>query len=124
MSACLLGKKVRYDGGSLSVHDQLVEKWVSEGRIVSVCPEVEAGMSIPRKPAEIFGGSGNSVLDGEAEVFEKGGDVVTDDFIAGASIALELCKKFNCKIPKRLLTDLKAMKAKKAADTDRQTERI
>ena len=95
MSACLLGKKVRYDGGNLSVHDQLVERWVSEGRIVSVCPEVEAGMSIPRKPAEIFGGSGNSVLDGEAEVFEKGGDVVTDDFIAGASIALELCKKFN-----------------------------
>ena len=75
MSACLLGKKVRYDGGSLSVHDQLVEKWVSEGRIVSVCPEVESGMSIPRKPAEIFGGSGTSVLDGEADVFEKGGDV-------------------------------------------------
>ncbi len=99
MSACLLGKKVRYDGGSLSVHDHLVEKWVSEGRIVSVCPEVEAGMSIPpRKPAEIFGGSGTSVLDGEADVFEKGGDVVTDDFIAGASIALELCKKFNIEI--------------------------
>ncbi|MCG8523457.1 DUF523 domain-containing protein [Marinobacter nauticus] len=98
MSACLLGKKVRYDGGSLSVHDQLVEKWVSEGRIVSVCPEVESGMSIPRKPAEIFGGSGTSVLDGEADVFEKGGDVVTDDFIAGASIALELCKKFNIEI--------------------------
>ncbi|MDX1458160.1 MAG: DUF523 domain-containing protein, partial [Marinobacter sp.] len=32
MSACLLGKRVRYDGGSLSVHDQLIERWISEGR--------------------------------------------------------------------------------------------
>lgn len=98
MSACLLGKKVRYDGGSLSVNDQLIEKWISEGRIISVCPEVDAGMSIPRKPAEIFEGSGSSVLDGEADVVEKGGNIVTDNFIAGASIALELCKKFNIKI--------------------------
>lgn len=98
MSACLLGKKVRYDGGSLSVDDQLIEKWVSEGRVVSVCPEVEAGMSIPRKPAEIFQGNGNRVLDGETDVVEQGGNVVTDDFIAGASIALELCKKFDIEI--------------------------
>ena len=98
MSACLLGKKVRYDGGSLSVHDQIVQRWVSEGRIVSVCPEVEAGMSIPRKPAEIFESDGNRVLDGEAEVYEKGGNAVTDDFIAGASIALDLCKKFSIEI--------------------------
>ncbi|MBW0145895.1 DUF523 domain-containing protein [Marinobacter sp. CAU 1620] len=98
MSACLLGKKVRYDGGSLSVHDQLIERWVSEGRVVSVCPEVEAGMSIPRNPAEIFQGNGYMVLDGETDVVEKGGNVVTDEFIAGASIALELCKKFSIDI--------------------------
>ena len=98
MSACLLGRKVRYDGGSLSVHDQLIEKWLSEGRVVSVCPEVEAGMSIPRTPAEIFQGNGSMVLEGEADVVEKGGNVVTDDFIAGASIALELCKKFDIEI--------------------------
>ncbi|WP_298451746.1 DUF523 domain-containing protein [uncultured Marinobacter sp.] len=98
MSACLLGKRVRYDGGSLSVNDQLIERWISEGRIVSVCPEVEAGMSIPRKPAEISKGSGSNVLDGEADVVENGGNIVTDDFIAGASIALELCKKFSIEI--------------------------
>lgn len=98
MSACLLGKSVRYDGGSLPVHDQIIERWISEGRIVSVCPEVEAGMSIPRKPAEIFEGSGSSVLDGEADVVEKGGSIVTDDFISGASVVLELCKKFNIEI--------------------------
>ncbi|QHI70893.1 DUF523 domain-containing protein [Tichowtungia aerotolerans] len=98
MSACLLGKKVRYDGGSLSVNNQVLERWISEGRIVSVCPEVEAGMSIPRKPAEIVDGSGNRVLDGKTDVVEKGGNMVSDGFIAGASVALELCKKFNIEI--------------------------
>lgn len=95
MSACLLGKKVRYDGGSLEVADQTVERWRSEGRIVAVCPEVEAGMSIPRQPAEIFNGSGESVLNGGANVIEKAGVMVTNEFLAGASIALNLCHKFN-----------------------------
>lgn len=95
MSACLLGKKVRYDGGALSVDDQVVERWCSEGRIVSVCPEVESGMSIPRPPAEIFKGSGNGVLNGEVNVIEKNGGKVTNEFIAGAFIALNLCHKFD-----------------------------
>lgn len=95
MSACLLGKKVRYDGGALTVDDQIVERWRSEGRIVSVCPEVEAGMSIPRPPAEILKGSGKGVLNGEVDVIEKDGAKVTNDFLAGASIALNLCHKFN-----------------------------
>jgi len=30
------------------MNDQLVETWITEGRVVSVCPEVEAGMNIPR----------------------------------------------------------------------------
>lgn len=98
MSACLLGKRVRYDGGSLSVHDQLIDKWMAEGRIVSACPEVEAGMSIPRKPAEILGGVGGGVLNGEVDVVEKDGTIVTDGFAQGASIALELCKKFNIEV--------------------------
>lgn len=98
ISACLLGKKVRYDGGALTVDDQIVERWRSEGRIVSVCPEVEAGMSIPRQPAEIFKGSGESVLNGEVDVIEKDGGKVTNEFLAGASIALNLCHKFNIDI--------------------------
>ncbi|CEP35126.1 Putative uncharacterized protein [Halomonas sp. R57-5] len=98
MSACLLGKKVRYDGGALSVDDQIVEQWRSEGRIVSVCPEVEAGMSIPRPPAEIFQGSGKGVLNGEVDVIENDGGKVTNEFLAGASIALNLCRKFDTDI--------------------------
>lgn len=95
ISACLLGKKVRYDGGALAVADQIVERWRSEGRIVSVCPEVEAGMSIPRPSAEIVKGNGKGVLNGGVDVIEKGGGKVTNEFLAGASIALNLCRKFN-----------------------------
>nr|WP_040480791.1 DUF523 domain-containing protein [Halomonas boliviensis] len=98
MSACLRGKKVRYDGGTLVVADQIVERWRLEGRIVSVCPEVEAGMSIPRPPAEIFNGSGESVLNGEVDVIEKEGGKVTNEFLAGASIALSLCHKFDISV--------------------------
>jgi len=98
MSACLLGERVRYDGECLSVTGQIVEEWLSEDRIISVCPEVEAGMSIPRKPAEILEGDGDKVLSGDADVVEKDGCKVTCGFIAGASIALDLCKKFNINI--------------------------
>lgn len=98
MSACLLGKEVRYDGGSLAVSGHIVEQWLSEGRVISVCPEVEAGMSIPRKPAEIVKGDGKDILIGEADVVEKSGGTVTGEFLAGASIALNLCNKFNIKI--------------------------
>nr|WP_295714476.1 DUF523 domain-containing protein [uncultured Halomonas sp.] len=98
MSACLLGKKVRYDGGALSENDQIVLQWRSEGRIVSVCPEVEVGMSIPRPPAEIFQGSGKGVLNGEVDVIENDGGKVTNEFLAGASIALNQCRKFDIDI--------------------------
>ncbi|WP_431023539.1 DUF523 domain-containing protein [Halomonas sp. H5] len=98
VSACLLGKRVRYDGGSLALTDQIVERWLSDGRIVSVCPEVEAGMSIPRKPAEIVAGDGEQVLSGKAGVVEKGGVEVTGEFITGAHVALELCHRFQIKV--------------------------
>ena len=98
MSACLLGKKVRYDGKALTLADQIVTRWRSEGRIVSVCPEVEAGMSIPRKPAEILRGNGQRVLSGEVNVIEKDGHKVTSEFLTGASIALDLCQKFDISI--------------------------
>jgi uncharacterized protein YbbK (DUF523 family) len=47
ISTCLLGEKVRYDGG----HKRdafLVDRFGKYVEWVPVCPEVEAGMSIPR----------------------------------------------------------------------------
>ena len=54
ISACLLGQKVRYDGG----HKQ--DEFLSEtfGRLVDwvpICPEVEVGMGVPRETLRLVG---------------------------------------------------------------------
>lgn len=54
ISACLIGKKVRYNGSHKQDHyltDTL-------GRFIywiPVCPEIEAGLAIPRKPMHLEG---------------------------------------------------------------------
>ncbi len=93
VSACLLGKRVRYDGGSLAVADRILAQWLAEGRVVSVCPEVDAGMSIPRRPAEIVEASGRDVLLATAKVLDNAGEDVTAYFISGAEQALATCQK-------------------------------
>ena len=103
VSACLLGKKVRYDGGSLSASARIIDKWLAAGNVVPVCPEVEAGMGVPRAPAEIQGGDGYGVLKKEALVVDNAGKDVTMYFEKGAQIALALCLKHNIKVA--LLTE-------------------
>jgi len=98
ISACLLGKRVRYDGNTLTVSDKKLQNWIDKGWIASVCPEVDAGMEIPRVPAEILKGDGNEVLLGKTSVMTKSGEDVTDSFIKGASIALSLCLKHGIKV--------------------------
>ncbi len=93
ISACLLGKRVRYDGCALTVCEEILKRWIDDGRVVSVCPEVDSGMSIPRAPAEIVGGNGMGVLAKTARVVDNTGIEVTDYFTRGAEIALSLCQK-------------------------------
>lgn len=77
ISACLLGEKVRYDGG-----DNLIS-WVVEfaknHSHFSCCPEMLGGLPCPRKPSEILKGR---VVDNE-------GKDVTVEFECGAHVALE-----------------------------------
>jgi uncharacterized protein YbbK (DUF523 family) len=52
ISSCLLGNAVRYDGGHKG--DRLLMDWPAEFvEWVSVCPEVEAGMGVPRPPLHL-----------------------------------------------------------------------
>lgn len=54
VSSCLLGNKVRYDGGHQ--HDDYVaEKLGAYFRYVPVCPEVECGMPTPREAIRLEG---------------------------------------------------------------------
>ncbi|MCB9494545.1 MAG: DUF523 domain-containing protein [Desulfobacteraceae bacterium] len=91
ISSCLLGFKVRYNGSDMPVSDKNFEKLCSENQIIPFCPEVSAGLEIPRLPAEIQGGDGTDVLSGDARVLCNNGFDVTDSFLAGAKKALEIC---------------------------------
>ena len=95
ISACLLGEKVRYDGKSLFTCSDILQEWIDDGRVVSICPEVSAGMSIPRASVEISGGEGNDVLSGRISVIENNGKDVTGKFLTGANNALALCIENN-----------------------------
>jgi uncharacterized protein YbbK (DUF523 family) len=54
ISACLLGEKVRYDGGDKK-DDFLTETFGRHVEWVPVCPEVEIGMGIPREAVRLVG---------------------------------------------------------------------
>lgn len=98
VSACLLGERVRYDGNTLALSDKKLQSWVDKGWVVPVCPEVDAGMAIPRIPAEITNDDGYKVLNGQARVITQSGSDVTVFFKQGAAIALELCLKNNIQV--------------------------
>lgn len=54
ISACLLGEKVRYDGGHK--HDRFLTHTLGKYvNYIPVCPEVECGFPIPREPLHLAG---------------------------------------------------------------------
>ena len=54
ISSCLLGKKVRYDGGD-KLDAYIMEGLGKHALFVPVCPEVECGMPTPREPMRLTG---------------------------------------------------------------------
>jgi uncharacterized protein YbgA (DUF1722 family)/uncharacterized protein YbbK (DUF523 family) len=69
ISACLLGQKVRYDGGDK--RDRfLTDTFGLHVEWVPVCPELEAGMGVPREPVRLVG----SVLDSRMIAERSGKD--------------------------------------------------
>lgn len=63
VSRCLLGDTVRYDGDS-SANTTVIETLGELFELVPVCPEVEAGLSIPRPPVQLTGSIENPRLTG------------------------------------------------------------
>ncbi|WP_431902693.1 DUF523 domain-containing protein [Nonomuraea sp. bgisy101] len=99
VSACLMGRRVRYDGGAKTSTDALLAEWREEGRLVPFCPEVEGGLPTPRPAAEIEGGAGGAaVLAGAARVLATDGQDVTGAFLAGAQAALAVAGSFDIKM--------------------------
>lgn len=98
VSSCLMGARVRYDGGTNTLDDQLLATWRAEGRLVSLCPEMAAGLPSPRPAAEIApGATAQDVLSGRAGIYDKDGLDWTGEFTQGAELAVELAKAQSCR---------------------------
>ena len=78
VSACLMGKNCKYNGGNN--YSEAIKKYVEGHEVISMCPEVEGGLPIPRTPAEIV----NSV------VTNRDGVSVDKEFRAGAEKILDV----------------------------------
>lgn len=81
VSACLLGEKVRYDGGGYDPRE--MESLKKKYELMPMCPEVLGGLSIPRDPAE----------NKEGFILTVNGEDVTKSYEDGARIALSFCLK-------------------------------
>ncbi len=86
ISACLLGKNCKYDGGNNET--QWVVDFSLTHSFLPVCPEMAGGLETPRHPCEIVEKNGvvrviNDIGEDVTEAFEKG----ADDLIQAAQIA-------------------------------------
>ena len=87
-SACLLGIKCRYDD-KIKPNKKLL-KLAKKEVLIPVCPEQLGGLSTPREPSQIVGGS-------KVKIMTETGKDVTKNFIRGAKEVLKLAKLFNIK---------------------------
>ncbi|HNX41624.1 MAG TPA: DUF523 domain-containing protein, partial [Candidatus Aminicenantes bacterium] len=54
VSGCLLGQRVRYDGGH-KYNPFLVETLGTYVEYLPICPEAESGLTVPRDPIRLTG---------------------------------------------------------------------
>ena len=66
VSACLLGENCKYNGGNN--YDPRVVAFCEGREVIPVCPEVLAGLGIPRIPIEIWDGK---VIRRDGQVVDK-----------------------------------------------------
>lgn len=60
VSSCLLGEMVRYDGREKRI-PWIADVLAREVELVSICPEVGAGMPVPRPPVQIVQSEGRGL---------------------------------------------------------------
>ena len=102
ISACLMGRPVRYNGSDKG-HDagRIVARWQDEGRLVLLCPEVAVGFPTPRPPAETVGTGarfdGETVLSGGARVMEDTGTDVSGLYRQAAQDTVTFAQRYGCR---------------------------
>ncbi|MCR5758523.1 MAG: DUF523 domain-containing protein [Selenomonas sp.] len=96
VSACLLGHKVKFSGGT-NTHDLLL-KYNERGRFIAVCPECFAMLPCPRPAMEIQNGTGKKVLSGKARAMDENGMDTTKYLLMGADKVLKIAEAYNAKV--------------------------
>ena len=84
VSACLLGKNCRFNGG----HSHLPDLEGLDVDFIPVCPEEAGNLGTPRPAAEMRD-SAESILNGNGSVVDNDGKDVTEKFIQGAEESLK-----------------------------------
>ena len=84
VSACLLGENCKYNGGNN--YSPAVAEYVQGKDILSICPEMMAGMGCPRTPIEIVDGvlmdrNGNDVDAAMREAVAKAMEMIRKEEI-------------------------------------------
>ncbi|MEC5319715.1 DUF523 domain-containing protein [Brenneria populi subsp. brevivirga] len=104
ISACLSGFPVRYNGSDKKSVAAYLAQWRQQSRLVVFCPELAAGFPTPRPSAEIAASrNGNAVIAQGARVVEATGADVTERYILGAWLTLQMAKQHGCRFA--LLTE-------------------
>lgn len=80
ISACLVGDKTKYDGKSN--YNPKIEELLEKYELVPFCPEVEGGLTTPRKPSE---------RQPKGKVLMEDGRDVTFQFEKGAELCYNIC---------------------------------
>ena len=99
VSACLLGEACRWHGREQKI-SSFVKRFIENNpdtNIVSVCPEVLGGLPVPRPPVKRRKGKVYETCSEKENRKNVTGKEVTDAFIRGAELTLEIAKSKQCK---------------------------
>ncbi|MCR5664084.1 MAG: DUF523 domain-containing protein [Oscillospiraceae bacterium] len=87
ISACLLGFRCKYDGGTNTLPAATLSALRERYELVPVCPETMGGLPIPRAPSERLNG----------RVVSREGADVTAEYEQGARLTLRLAERCGCR---------------------------
>lgn len=90
VSACLLGEKCKYDGGSN--FNETVAAFCRGKEVIAACPEISSGMGSPRVPAEIVNGKVTDRNGKDVDEIYRGGVEKVMEEIKGEEIGLAVLK--------------------------------
>ena len=92
VSACNAGARVRWNRAGWDRLEPLGRE-KSSFIWTPVCPEVMAGLGVPRDPIRLSGGTGTDVLAGEARVKSRKGTDVTEDLRSGCDACMDALRR-------------------------------